>query len=208
MTKRYYAFFLDEPASPAFCSLDKMYVGTAEELLTATNRLEADGRYLDSVKAVREYLNGNRKAVHSIAYQERPALEPVKLVSESKLLVPEKEWEHLNAWRCPYEMKISGAVISQIIVKHENKYYRCVRAWMKDLSYQAADDSWDRLDGDFWGNRSILDVSILPDGHFQINNLLYVVEDIHKTIEEATMNIQNPECLVFNKICDEVFGDG
>ncbi len=208
MSRNYYAFFLDEPASPDFCSFDKMYVGTAEELLTATNRLEADGRYLDSVKAVREYLNGNRKAVHSIAYRERPALEPVELVSESKLIIPKKEWEHLNVWRCPYEMKISGAVVSQIVVKYGEQYCRCMRAWMKDLSYQGADDSWNKLDGGFWGNRSILNVSALPDGHFQINNLLYVVEDKHDTIEEAAKNIQNPESIVFDKICDEVFGDG
>ena len=49
MTTRYYAFFLDEPASPAFSSFDKMYVGTAEDLLTAINRLQADGLYLNLV---------------------------------------------------------------------------------------------------------------------------------------------------------------
>ena len=208
MANTYYAFFLDEPATPAFCSFDKMYIGTAEDLLTAINRLQADGLYPNSVKAVREYLNGNRKAVHSVAYQERPALEPVQFITESKLILSEKKWEHLNAWKCPYNMKIGGAFVSQIVIKHDNQYYRCVRAWMKDLLYQAPDDSWHKLDGGFWGNRSILDVSSLPDGHFQINNLLYVVEDDYNTIEEAIKNIKNPESLVFDRICDEIFGDG
>lgn len=51
MNEQYYALFLDDPATPSFCSFDKLYVGTKSELDIAIDAMKQDERYAATVAA-------------------------------------------------------------------------------------------------------------------------------------------------------------
>lgn len=123
-------------------------------------------------------------------------------------MLPKQEWEHINVWGCPYTMTFDNALVSQIVIKTYVKYYRCLRAWMKNLSFKGENGEWSKLNGGFWGNGSLLDVSTNPNGQFTVNNLLYITEDYYESERTATKAAMRYNNLIFKGICDEVFADG
>lgn len=55
MSDQYYALYLDDYASPAFCSFDKLFIGTQAEILEVVARMGADNAYKDTVTAIQNY---------------------------------------------------------------------------------------------------------------------------------------------------------
>lgn len=208
MAEQYYVLRLWDYATPSFCSFDKIYVGTEAEISTAIMAMEKDDRNDETVKAVRRYLNGDRSATHNIAYQEIPALESCEYICSSKLTVGEKKWVHINTWGFPYLMKCDSALVSQVIVKYKKKYYRCVRAWFKNLCYESVSGKWDLLGTFFLGPGYLFDVTSIPNTPRTMNNLLYAVEEIYDSLKEADDTIRSVEHLNFKAFCDDIFGDG
>lgn len=105
MKETYYALYLDNPASPSYCSAEKLYVGTKTELDTAIRAMSAERGYEDTVRAYKDYWQGNMDATHYIAHREIPLLAPVHLKQSTRLKLAETAWEHLNVWRCPYKRR-------------------------------------------------------------------------------------------------------
>ena len=209
MAENYYIFRLDDPAKPGFCSFDKMYVGTKTTLNIVTNNLEKEQDYPETVEVLRSYFNGNYKATNNIAYSEMKILTPIKIVSEHETVFGKKCWTHINIWGFPYEMKCDSGLIHQIIFKHDKKYYRCIRAWLKNLCYESVSGDWHRLTDGFWGNAAVLDVTFTPDStDFTFNNLLYVVEEIYDDLLAASDDITNIDKITMKGICEEIFADG
>ena len=60
MSEKYYVLMLTDPATPGFCSFNKMYVGTEETINTVANNLEKAGHYPKTVSALRNYFKGNQ----------------------------------------------------------------------------------------------------------------------------------------------------
>ena len=114
MSEKYYVLMLTDPATPGFCSFNKMYVGTEETINTVANNLEKAGHYPETVSALRNYFKGNHSAEHSVAYQRQKILVPVKIESERKISFDSKKWTHINIWGFPYEMKCDSAIIHQV----------------------------------------------------------------------------------------------
>lgn len=83
-----------------------------------------------------------------------------------------------------------------------------LRAWLGDLCYESFGRKWVPLTGGFWGNDFVLDVIKRPGKHFTFNNLLYIEEDSSDDLAEFEDKLLNPEALIFDKICDEIFADG
>lgn len=52
-------------------------------------------------------------------------------------------------------------------------------------------------------NRTLCEVEKLG-----FNNLLYIEEDSSDDLAEFEDKLLNPEALIFDKICDEIFADG
>ena len=208
MAEQYFNLNFYDPAVPAFCSFDKMYVGTIDEIRVVMNRLAKTKDYVGTVKAWKAYCTGDHNAIHNVAYRDIPLLTPVEYVSSSQLTIPGRTWEHINTWGWPYVMKISEGRISQVIVKHEGQYVRMLRAWLGDLCYESFGRKWVPLTGGFWGNDFVLDVIKRPGKHFTFNNLLYIEEDSSDDLAEFEDKLLNPEALIFDKICDEIFADG
>ena len=208
MNEPIYCLRLDDPATPAFCSLGKLYFGNEHDLLMAVNGMEKAEEYPDTVKGVRSFFRGIRSATHVVAYSTIPVLLPVERVCSSTLSIAAYSWEHTNAWGYSYQMRFRKADVVQLLVKLEQKYYRCIRAWISDLYYADPNDEWRPLDGGFWGHKGLLDISRPSDGSFVLNNLLYVVEDVFDNLADADDYILDPKRLEFGRICDEIFADG
>ena len=193
MTDQYYMLRLDDPAVPAFCSFAKMYVDTLDDIQFVMHRLALTKKYPDTVMAWDSYCSGNTNATHNVAYHEEPLLTPVEFVSSSLLSLPERIWNHFNAWECPYKMKISGGVVRQIVVKYKDKYIRMIRAWLDNLCFESLDNEWSPLTDGFWGHGSLLYVIQDSEEQFTLHNLLFVVEDSADTYAELEAKLTNPE---------------
>lgn len=152
----HYVLKLWEPAAPAFCSFDILYVGSKQDILQAALNMEHDDPNDKTAKAIREYFAGNHEATHNIAYQEIPVLKPVRILASSRMTLPETTWEHLNVWDCPYKMKFDSAEVDQIIIRYEGQYHRCVKAKITGLCYNGIGGEWMPVDMIF-GNACVLD---------------------------------------------------
>lgn len=203
----FYAFYLDDPATPAFCSFSKLYIGQKADLLKVADRLEASNCYPQTVSAVRDYFSGNLSASHNIAYQTIPVLQPVKPIYSSLLSVGKRTWDHINTWDCVYKISVQGLEAKQIVVLHEEKYYRCIKAKMLNLCYLGFNNQWRSIDGFVFGHESVLSFGKTEAG-VTLDNALYVVEDSSVSANELIEKMGDPNDLVFDRILDEVFGDG
>ena len=56
-----------------------------------------------------------------------------------------------------------------------------------------------------FGNASVIEFNS-DTGSFE--NLLYVQEDVSDTKEQLETKLDNPDEIILDRICDEVFGDG
>lgn len=202
-----YAFYLDDPASPSFCSFSKLYIGQKADLLNVAERLEAVNCYPQTVSAVRDYFSGNLSASHNIAYQTIPVLQPVKLIYSSHLSVGKRKWDHINTWDCVYKISVEGLEAEQIVVLHDEKYYRCIKAKMLNPCYLGFNNQWRSIDGFVFGHESVLSFGKTETG-VALENILYVVEDSSDSVNELERRINDPNELIFDRILDEVFGDG
>ena len=206
-TKTIYTLMLDNPANPGYVSGDKPYFGSKEEIIVAASLMRCREAYGDTVAAIDDYFCGNNAATHRVAFQTMPVLTTTDLISECKLAIPEKEWEHTNTWGFPYIMKCEKAFIHQIIVKHEDKYCRCLRVWFYNLRYKTPGSEWNKITS-WWGHRDLMLNYHLPGGGFKLNNVLYLLDKQYDTVEGAIDSLTNPDELSFSSFCDEIFADG
>lgn len=208
MKTKHYCICLDDPALPGICSGEKKYIGTETDLRVVLARMEERDVYPETIAACNEYFSGNTKATHNIAYNDIPILKPVQVICSSELKIGRKEWDHFNAWEWPNPVRFDSAVISQIVVKKGRKYLRCLKAWMENFAHKSVSGEWYPLDNRFWGHESLMSTEYKPDGSFVVNNLLYVVESEHQSLDELDDLILDEEQIDFKHLCDEVFGDG
>lgn len=203
--EQHYVLKLWEPAAPAFCSFAKPYVGCKYDLLKVAASMKNADPQSETAKAIQEYFGGNHGATHKIAYQELPVLTPVRVLASSKITLPSKTWEHLNVWDCPYKMKFESAEVRQIIICYDGMYRRCIKAKFSDLCYEGIKGEWRPVGSVLFGNASVIETTS-DAGTFE--NLLYVQEDVYDEKEPLLNKLEIPREVVFDRICDEIFGDG
>ena len=133
MKEQYYALSLDDYATPSFCSCSKHYFGTLNEISDFMLELSD---MLETKLAFKEYIAGNKNAKHTVAYNETQLLTPVVSHNIENYTFNNKEWTHINVYSCPYEMVADKIEIQQIIIHHEKKYLRCIKAKFYNLSYK------------------------------------------------------------------------
>ncbi len=130
------------------------------------------------------------------------------LCDTSELLLSERDWEHTNTWGFPYHMKFRAAKVSQLLIRHEKMYHRCVRAAFDGFCYEGFKGDWRTIGSFILGNDSILDITVRPDGLYGFGNILYVLEDSAEVTDDLVKRMRDPDAVIFDRICDEVFGDG
>lgn len=208
MNDEYYALYLDDPAVPAFCSFSKLYIGQKEDLLKVADNFERNESYLETAKGIRDYFAGNTDAKHNIAYQTIPVLTPVRFIKASETVLKDIEWDHINTWNFVYRMKADTVTVSQILVSHDFRFYRCVRAELKGLCMKGFRSDWMSVGDFFFGHSSIFKITELPDDKRILESLLYVQEDESDVVWGLEQKIDDPSAVILDKICDEIFGDG
>lgn len=204
----YYAICLDDPAVPPFCSFPKQYIGCEEDLLTLADNLDRDGVYPKTAAGIRSYFAGNTGVTHVIALAEIPVIRPVEVLDISELHVGAHQWTHMNTFDCPYEMRFDSADVSQILVRHEDKILRCIRARFSGLAYLAFAGRWLSIGGTIFGHPSVLSIRALPNGGYDFGTILYMCEDSAESPAELWPKLNDPDALIFDSICEEVLGDG
>ncbi len=80
-----------------------------------------------------------------------------------------------------------------------------LRAKFTDLCYEGIKGEWRPVGSVLFGNESIIEFNS-DTGSFE--NLLYVQEDVSDTKEQLETELDNPDEIILDRICDEVFGDG
>ena len=147
-----------------------------------------------------------QKQISDLKSQRRSAFEStIQNMLDEVLTLPSRVWEHLNVWDCSYKMEFDSAEVSQIIVRSDGKFHRCIRAKFTDLCYEGIKGEWRPVGSVLFGNASVIETD-LGAGIFE--NLLYVLEDVSDTKEQLKAELNNPARIIFDRICDEVFGDG
>ena len=81
----------------------------------------------------------------------------------------------------------------------------CIRAKFTDLCYEGTKGEWRPVGSVLFGNASVIEFNS-DTGSFE--NLLYVQEDVSDTKEQLETKLDNPDEIILDRICDEVFGDG
>ena len=170
--------------------------------------MESEQTMPETSAAIRAYFAGNHNATHNIAYQEIPILTPVRVLGEAKFYLSAREWEHLNTWDWPYKMRFARAEVSQIVVRYGGNYHRCLKATTTDLCYEGLQGEWKPVGSMIFGNACIFHSAELPDGHIEFGNDLYVQEESSRTKEPLLRKLTDREEVVFDRLCDEIFGDG
>ena len=99
----------------------------------------------------------------------------------------------------------NAAEVSQIIIRYDGMYRRCIRAKLTDLCYEGIKGEWRPVGSVLFGNASVIEFNS-DTGSFE--NLLYVQEDVSDTKEQLETKLDNPDEIILDRICDEVFGDG
>lgn len=201
----HYVINLWEPAAPAFCSFSKPYVGNKKDLLKVAAKMQNADPQSETAKAIQEYFNGNHGATHNIAYREVPILTPVRVLACSTMRLPDRTWEHINAWGYPYKMKFDSADVSQIIIRFEGKYHRFIKARFAGFCHEGIKGDWQSVGFMLFGNAEVIEAN---DEMNTFENLLYVKEDTAKNKQMLKAELDDPRNIVFDRICDEIFGDG
>ncbi len=205
---QYYVLKLWEPATPSFCSFAKPYVGSKQDILTVATQLAEDDPGSETVRAIQDYFTGNHSATHHIAYQEMPVLTPVRVLASSRMDLPMKTWEHLNVYECPYRMSFDAAEVFQIVISYEGRYHRCVKSRFQNLCYDGINDDWHPVGTMFFGNGCVMRVCETAHQTRLVENILYVQEESAEDGEMLIQKLEIPTEVIFDRICDEIFGDG
>lgn len=205
---QYYVLNLWEPATPSFCSFAKPYVGSKQDILTVATQLADDDPGSETVRAIQDYFTGNHSATHHIAYQEMPVLTPIRVLASSRMDLPMKTWEHLNVYECPYRMRFEAAEVFQIVICYEGRYHRCVKSRFQNLCYDGINDDWHPVGTMFFGNGCVMRVCETAHQTRLVENILYVQEESAEDSEMLIQKLEIPAEVIFERICDEIFGDG
>lgn len=168
--------------------------------------MKQDERYAATVAAYEAYWI-NPAATHNVALREVPILTPVHRICSSQLELGEKEWEHINVWGFPYKMRFDRATINQLLIKHNKHFHRMLRVTFTNLCYESVIGTWSPADH-FWGHGCLLDVQDNPDGSISLDSLLYMEQDQFEKASAADDLMLDPDKVFFDRICDEIFGDG
>lgn len=207
---RYYRLLLDDYSAASFTSFDKDYFGTLEDINAFFEEMKADEEIAKKQKyeisIYEQYLAGNKKISHTVAYREVPFLIPAKVLATETSQLINHEWEHLNTWQWPYMMRCDKVECTHIWFSCYGKYSRCIRARFANLQYGTESEKHKPLGGMIWGYPGIIAGEV-----GNLYNTLFVEEKVFKNKADAMKDredfIKNPDPN-FSKFLDDIFGDG
>lgn len=97
---RFYRLLLDDYMAASFTSFDKDYFGTLEDIDGLFKAIREDEdtaeRFQDILSVYDQYLSGNTKVTHNVAYRDVPFLVPAKVLGAETSVLTNYSWEHVN----------------------------------------------------------------------------------------------------------------
>lgn len=201
-----YRILLDDYSKPGFVSSSKNYYGTLADIngfITSLEEYDKE-RFKELIDAFKTYLQGNKKVTHNVAYRDEKLLEPVQIFGYFEHTMTNYQWEHINTWGFPYDVKFDKADIEHFWLSVRKKYYRCMRAEIENLVYKNPVDEWSPI-GSF-----VLGYPCMLKREFdKLQNRLAVDEIVFDSKEAMENDMNNfDKSVVFTQFCDEIFGDG
>ena len=204
-----YALCLDDYSSPSFISSEKPYIGTIEDIINLLNAIKSDELFHDKFpelfSAFDRFLKGEKNIIHNVALRKVQLLAPVIEIDSTASYLENTKFKHINTWGFPYEMQFERTCNEHIWISYKGKYYRCIRAKIKDLKYKNSIGQYTEIDMAWGFPRQI---------EFENNttyNRLYVTEKVFEKQEDVLIDIenfkQNPDP-IFTEILNDIFGDG
>ena len=171
-------------AMPGFCSNWKPYFGSIEDIAEFRRALHSDDR---------------RKP-------ENMSFSSVKLYGAKHRTQDAGMYEHTNIWGFPYFVWWDKLESVHLWVSHKDKYYRCMRARMKNLQYDTDEDASmkDSPGEQIWGYPHILEYK--HPFHF---SRMYVIEKVFSAEENLLEDMERFDGGIELKgWLDDLFGDG
>ena len=136
---RFYRLPLDDYSAASFTSFDKDYFGTLEDIDGLFKAIREDEdtaeRFQDILSVYDQYLSGNTKVTHNVAYRDVPFLVPAKVLAVETSVLTDHSWEHVNTWGCIYKMKCDKAESRHIWFSCHGSYTRCIQTRFTNLLY-------------------------------------------------------------------------
>lgn len=208
MSDKIYKICLEDYSCPGFVSGVKSYFGTLEKIEYFINKLEKTEEHSSTVKAFYEYIAGNAEAAHSTSCGKRRLIKPAVLLESASVTLPQTRWKFINAFGCPYNMRVDSARVNMLLVKQGDNYSRCIQAETLNLAYQTdyEKDEWYICNRDFWGHPEMMEVTHCDRGDL-VKNRLYVIDKRFNS-EAETRSSFLTEPINLNKFCEDIFGDG
>lgn len=199
-----YCVTLDDYANPSFVSFSKDYYGTLNQVAEFVDNLKSEcpDTMSQIINAFEEYKNGNEKVQIFVAQHYVKFLEKVDFIGEKILENGKYEWEHLNIYRFPYEMRCDKVIVTLYWIKTKKKYLRIYKAQFTNLQYKSiATGKWNDCD---W---AIGFPCIYMDG----TNSLMISEKAFDTLDEVQADmasLSSVEDVDFTEFCNDIFADG
>ena len=208
--EQYYRLKLDNYAAPSFCSSDKEFFGTLEQISILINDLRNDEKYAENFKelilAFDWFIENKKNIFHTVSHRKIKFLEPVQLLEFYHTTSQEFEWVHNNIWGFKYRMKVSQINISIAIFEVEGKIVKTIKPEFKDLMHYndfAHSNNWELIDNNFWGFPYMLKTK----DRWTCSSL-FITEGIYSNVKSAESNINDVNKINFESVCDEIFADG
>lgn len=137
---RYYRLLLDDYSTASFTSFRQRLLRYARPIGGLFQSVERGRRNCRATKYILsiydQFLAGNKKISHSVAYREVPFLVPAKILGTATSVLIDYAWEHINTWECIYKMKCGKAESTHIWVSCYGKYCRCIQTKFTNLLYK------------------------------------------------------------------------
>lgn len=201
---------LDDYSAASFTSFGKYYFGKLEEIRNFIREIDANKRNEDSHKsllsAFRAYEAGQTNITHNVAFREVPLLVPAQIIHTEGAFWENYEWEHLNTWRWPYNMRCDTVKSTHFWVRCDQEYRRVVKAEFGFLRYEGLADHWNLVGDMLWGFPCML------TGHpAKFYNVLAEPEKVFQSVEEMEadwLSFQASPDPDYTEFCNDIFGDG
>ena len=208
--KQYLRLILDDYSAASFTSFNKPYFGTWEEVRNLLNELDKNKRSEDSHKylldAFRAYEAGQTAVTYNCAYQEVPFLMPTQLLHSETVEMVNYEWEHLNTWHCPYNMRCDKVTSEHLWFECDGKWIRAFKSEFSFLRYQGPIGQWKLVGSMLWGFPGML-----TGDPAKFYNVLAEPEKLFESREELEKDWRefkaspDPD---YSEFCNDIFGDG
>lgn len=209
MSKQLYRLCLDDFSSASFCSFEKYYFGTLDDIKNFIDAIRSDEKlaekFANLINTFDKYMAGEKNIKHNVAYREMPFLVRAKCLDTTESMLTNYNWEHINTWQWPYDMRCKEAKSSHVWISCQGEYMRCIRTEFIDLEYEHFNGRWDEP-GMIWGYPHQIEFD-----NNRTYNRLFVAEKLFKNKTESLEDIEkfkiNPDPN-FKEVLDDIFGDG